>query len=61
MKVQRSAEKIQACGSFDPIENEYSFTLVSGALVVTFEFLKQEDIEHIHSCLDCLLTTEEPD
>lgn len=61
MKVQKTTEKIQACGSFDPEEDEYSFTITSGALAVTFEFLKKEDIEHLNSCLSCMLITDESD
>jgi len=61
MKIQRADEKIQACGSFDPEEDEYSFTIASGALAVTFEFLKKEDIEHLNSCLSCMLITDESD
>lgn len=61
MKIQRTADQIQACGSFDPSMDEYSFTIASGALVVTFEFLKKEDIEHLNSCLSCMLIDDVAD
>jgi hypothetical protein len=50
---------IQACGSFDPLIDEYALTVTSGSLVVTFEFLKKKDIEHLISCLSCMIATEE--
>jgi hypothetical protein len=49
---------IQATGSFDSLNDEYRFSLCSGQLVVSFDFLSRRDIEHIKSCLDCLLETE---
>ena len=61
MKIKRTADQIQACGSFDPDANEYHFTIASGSLVVTFEFLKKEDIEHLNSCLSCMLIDDVTD
>lgn len=52
-------EKIQATGAFDPVVNEYSFSICSGSLVVTFDFLKKDDIEHLVSCLSCMLVDDE--
>jgi len=46
---------IQATGSFDVLTDEYSFSICSGSLVVTFDFLKKKDIEHLVSCLSCML------
>lgn len=46
---------IQATGYFDILANEYNLTICSGSLVVTFDFLKKKDIEHIASCLSCML------
>lgn len=46
---------IQATGSFDVLAGEYSFSICSGSLVVTFDFLKKKDIEHLVSCLSCML------
>jgi hypothetical protein len=57
----RPEQSLQATGSFDPIADEYSLSLVSGCLVVTFDFLTREQIEHIKSCLDCMLMTLEPE
>jgi hypothetical protein len=50
---------IQASGYFDVITNEYALTVTSGSLVVSLDFLKKEDIEHLVSCLSCMLVTEE--
>ena len=46
---------IQATGFFDVLADEYSFSICSGSLVVTFDFLKKKDIEHLVSCLSCML------
>jgi len=51
-------EPIRASGSFDVLANEYSLTICSGSLVVSIDFLKQEDIEHLMSCLECMLVDE---
>ena len=51
-------EPIQASGSFDVLANEYSLTVCSGSLVVSIDFLKREDIEHLMSCLECMLVDE---
>lgn len=51
-------EPIQACGSFDPLADEYSLTVCSGSLIVSIDFLKREDIEHLMSCLECMLVDE---
>jgi hypothetical protein len=51
---------IQATGSFDVLTDEYSFSIGSGSLVVTFDFLKKKDIEHLVSCLSCMLMSDEP-
>lgn len=50
---------IQATGSFDVLTDEYSFSICSGSLVVTFDFLKKKDIEHLVSCLSCMLVNDE--
>ena len=55
-----SAASIQASGSFDPLKDEYSLTVTSGGLAVTFDFLKKEDIRHLLSCLYCMLDGDEP-
>jgi hypothetical protein len=51
-------EPIQASGSFDSLADEYSLTVCSGSLVVSIDFLKREDIEHLMSCLECMLVDE---
>jgi hypothetical protein len=48
-------EKIQATGSYDGATEEYSLSISSGALVVSFDFLKEDDIREILSCLTCML------
>lgn len=50
---------IQATGCFDVLADEYSFSICSGSLVVTFDFLKKNDIEHLVSCLSCMLINDE--
>lgn len=56
METRRmTKEKIQATGSFDGITEEYSLSVGSGGLVVSFDFLKEEDIREILSCLICML------
>jgi hypothetical protein len=50
---------IQATGSFDVLTDEYSFSIGSGSLIITFDFLKKKDIEHLVSCLSCMLVDDE--
>lgn len=50
---------IQATGSFDVLTDEYSFSICSGFFVITFDFLKRKDIEHLVSCLSCMLVDDE--
>jgi len=52
-------ERIQASGYFDALTNEYALTLCSGSLLVTFDFLKEDDIREIFSCLSCMLGDDE--
>jgi len=37
------------------VMDEYSLTITGGSLIITFEFLKKRDLEHIKSCIDCML------
>lgn len=53
-------QSLQACGSFDPLTNEYSLSLTSGSLLLTFDFLTRDQVEHIKSCIDCMLISSEP-
>lgn len=53
-----SHDRIQTIGSYDPERDEYSFTVASGVLVTSFEFLKEEDVRRMLSCLECLLNIE---
>ena len=53
-------DPIQASGFFDILTNEYALTVTSGSLVVTFDFLKKEDVEHLMSCLSCMIADDEP-
>ena len=53
-------EPIQATGSFDVLTDEYSFSICSGSLAITFDSLKKKDIEHLVSCLSCMLMSNEP-
>lgn len=51
-------DKIQTTGTYDPERDEYSFTVASGVLVTSFEFLKEADVRRMLSCLECLLNIE---
>jgi hypothetical protein len=55
----KATTPIQATGSYDVLTKEYSFSICSGELVVSFEFLKEEDIKHFISCLTCMLYRDE--
>lgn len=59
VKNNKKNQPIQATGSYDILTKEYSFSICSGELVVTFEFLKKKDIKHIVSCLNCTLLQDE--
>lgn len=52
-------EPIQASGYFDVLTEEYALTVCSGSLVISLDFLKKEDVEHLISCLSCMLADEE--
>lgn len=57
----RSVEhsRIQTSGYFDILTNEYALTICSGGLVMTLEFLKEEDIRELLSCVSCMLPPED--
>lgn len=60
METRRmNKDKIQATGSYDGTTDEYSFSLTSGGLIVSFDFLKEDDIREILSCLTCMLPFDE--
>lgn len=46
---------IQASGSYDLLTEDYSISIATGKLCVTLEPLNKEDIEHLISCLQCML------
>ena len=50
-----ASPRIQVSGYFDVLTNEYAITVCSGSLVATIEFLKEEDIREILSCVSCML------
>jgi hypothetical protein len=52
--------RVSCCGSYDPVTDEYCFTVTSGGLCISFEFLKKEDVEEMKSCIECLLLSEQP-
>ena len=52
---EEGEQLIQACGSVDILTGDYSLSIASGRLVVSFDFLKKEDIEHLISCLSCMI------
>ena len=53
-------EPIQASGYFDILTEEYALTITSGSLVLTLDFLKKKDVEHLMSCLECMLVSDQP-
>ena len=56
METRRmTKDKVQATGSYDGTTEEYTLSLCSGGLVVSFDFLKEDDIREILSCLTCML------
>lgn len=50
---------IQTTGYYDIRTGEYAFTVCSGTLVVTFEFLSERDIREMVSCLSCMLVDDD--
>lgn len=50
---------IQVSGYFDILTNEYALTVCSGSLVMTLEFLKEEDVRELLSCVSCMLPPED--
>lgn len=54
------SEPIQASGYFDVFTEEYALTICSGSLVLSLDFLKKKDIEHLMSCLECMLVPDQP-
>jgi hypothetical protein len=52
-------ERIAATGSFDPLTEEYALSISSGSLIVSFDFLGEEDLHEILSCIKCLLPSED--
>lgn len=53
-----ASDVIQACGYHDVLTDEYALTVASGSLVVTFDFLKKGDVEHLISCLSCMIADD---
>ena len=52
-------KNIQTIGSYHP-DDGYIFTICfSGTHTVTLDGLTREDVEHMKSCLECMLFTEE--
>lgn len=50
---------IQASGYFDSFTKEYALSICSGSLLVTFDFLKEDDVRELLSCLSCMLGDDE--
>jgi len=47
--------KIQTCGSYDPLTDEYSLTIGYKDISLTLDGLNTADVEELQSCLNCLL------
>lgn len=74
MKLNKDTTSLQACGSFDPLVDKYSISIAiegalkgptvalesgsDGSLCVSFDCLSREDLEHLESCISCMLTTD---
>ena len=54
-------QRIQASGYYDVLTKEYAFTVCGGGLVVTFDFLSEEDINEMISCLTCMIPVPKED
>lgn len=52
-------ERIITSGSFDALTEEYALSISSGGLIVSFDFLSEEDLREILSCINCLLPSED--
>lgn len=52
-------EKVLASGSFEPLTDDYALSISSGGMIVTFDFLSEDDLKEIRSCINCMLPTEE--
>lgn len=51
--------RVQATGSYDGATNEYSLSISQGNSFFGFDYLKKSDIEHLMSCLECMLACDE--
>lgn len=49
---------LQATGSYDEEKDEYSLALATDRTLFAFDFLKKEDLEHIKSCIECMLISD---
>ena len=51
------SDLFQAAGSYSHLTDDYTLSLASGQICITLEPLQKEDIEHLISCLECMLET----
>lgn len=74
MKLKEGTGLLQSCGSFDSLTNKYSVSIAiggnqkgptvalesdfGGSFVVTLDYLSKEDLEHLESCISCMLTAD---
>ena len=49
---------IQCAGSFDALTGDYSFSIATDELLVSFDRLKRSDIEEIASCLVTMMDAD---
>lgn len=55
MEFRSLERKIQSCGTYDPVTDEYSLTIGYKDISLTLEGLNTADVEELQSCLNCLL------
>ena len=55
--AEHMSDLFQAAGSYSHLTDDYTLSLASGQICITLEPLQKEDIEHLISCLECMLET----
>lgn len=53
-----TTHNLQATGSYDESKDEYSLAIATDRTLFAFDFLKKEDLEHIQSCIECMLLND---
>lgn len=56
--AEHMSEFIQAAGSYSHLTENYTLSIASGQICITLEPLQREDIQHLISCLECMLESD---